>query len=280
MTGFGHAVVSKDGRELSIELKSVNHRFLDLALRMPRSLAFLEDTARNTLVDIFANYRNTRNDSKKVEINMPMLSAYMTAARQAAEELGIENDLTLSRALRLTDIVSVTEADDDRPALAELMKDALTRAANELIAMRMREGERLSSDMKTRLGVIADIREKISERAPLVVEEQRKKLNERIESLLSETEIDRARLATEIALFADKVSIDEELVRLSSHIAAAGELLENNGSIGRKLDFIVQEMNREFNTIGSKANDKTIASLVIDGKAELEKMREQVQNFE
>ncbi|MDD6625481.1 MAG: YicC family protein [Clostridium sp.] len=288
MTGFGHAVVSKDGRELSIELKSVNHRFLDLALRMPRSLAFLEDTARNTLgtmlarghVDIFANYRNTRNDSKKVEINMPMLSAYMTAARQAAEELGIENDLTLSRALRLTDIVSVTEADDDRPALAELMKDALTRAANELIAMRMREGERLSSDMKTRLGVIADIREKISERAPLVVEEQRKKLNERIESLLSETEIDRARLATEIALFADKVSIDEELVRLSSHIAASGELLENNGSIGRKLDFIVQEMNREFNTIGSKANDKTIASLVIDGKAELEKMREQVQNFE
>lgn len=288
MTGFGHAVVSKDGRELSIELKSVNHRFLDLALRMPRSLAFLEDTARNTLgtmlarghVDIFANYRNTRNDSKKVEINMPMLSAYMTAARQAAEELGIENDLTLSRALRLTDIVSVTEADVDRPALAELMKDALTRAANELIAMRMREGERLSSDMKTRLGVIADIREKISERAPLVVEEQRKKLNERIESLLSETEIDRARLATEIALFADKVSIDEELVRLSSHIAAAGELLENNGSIGRKLDFIVQEMNREFNTIGSKANDKTIASLVIDGKAELEKMREQVQNFE
>ena len=288
MTGFGHAVVSKDGRELSIELKSVNHRFLDLALRMPRSLAFLEDTARNTLgtmlarghVDIFANYRNTRNDSKKVEINMPMLSAYMTAARQAAEELGIENDLTLSRALRLTDIVSVTEADDDRPALAELMKDALTRAANELIAMRMREGERLSSDMKTRLGVIADIREKISERAPLVVEEQRKKLNERIESLLSETEIDRAHLATEIALFADKVSIDEELVRLSSHIAAAGELLENNGSIGRKLDFIVQEMNREFNTIGSKANDKTIASLVIDGKAELEKMREQVQNFE
>ena len=287
MTGFGHAVVSKDGRELSIELKSVNHRFLDLALRMPRSLAFLEDTVRNTLgtmlarghVDIFANYRNTRNDSKKVEINMPMLSAYMTAARQAAEELGIENDLTLSRALRLTDIVSVTEADDDRPALAELMKDALTRAANELIAMRMREGERLSSDMKTRLGVIADIREKISERAPLVVEEQRKKLNERIESLLSETEIDRARLATEIALFADKVSIDEELVRLSSHIAAA-ELLENNGSIGRKLDFIVQEMNREFNTIGSKANDKTIASLVIDGKAELEKMREQVQNFE
>ena len=288
MTGFGHAVVSKDGRELSIELKSVNHRFLDLALRMPRSLAFLEDTVRNTLgtmlarghVDIFANYRNTRNDSKKVEINMPMLSAYMTAARQAAEELGIENDLTLSRALRLTDIVSVTEADDDRPALAELMKDALTRAANELIEMRMREGERLSSDMKTRLGVIADIREKISERAPLVVEEQRKKLNERIESLLSETEIDRARLATEIALFADKVSIDEELVRLSSHIAAAGELLENSGSVGRKLDFIVQEMNREFNTIGSKANDKTIASLVIDGKAELEKMREQVQNFE
>ena len=288
MTGFDHAVVSKDGRELSIELKSVNHRFLDLAFRMPRSLAFLEDTARNTLgtmlarghVDIFANYRNTRNDSKKVEINMPMLSAYMTAARQAAEELGIENDLTLSRALRLTDIVSVTEADDDRPALAELMKDALTRAANELIAMRMREGERLSSDMKTRLGVIADIREKISERAPLVVEEQRKKLNERIESLLSETEIDRARLAMEIALFADKVSIDEELVRLSSHIAAAGELLENSGSVGRKLDFIVQEMNREFNTIGSKANDKTIASLVIDGKAELEKMREQVQNFE
>ena len=290
MTGFGHAVVSKDGRELSIELKSVNHRFLDLALRMPRSLAFLEDTARNTLgtmlarghVDIFANYRNTRNDSKKVEINMPMLSAYMTAARQAAEELGIENDLKggVPMTIDTNTIVSVTEADDDRSALAELMKDALTRAANELIAMRMREGERLSADMKTRLGVIADIREKISERAPLVVEEQRKKLNERIESLLSETEIDRARLATEIALFADKVSIDEELVRLSSHIAAAGELLENNGSIGRKLDFIVQEMNREFNTIGSKANDKTIASLVIDGKAELEKMREQVQNFE
>lgn len=288
MTGFGRAVVSKDGRELSIELKSVNHRFLDLAFRMPRSLAFLEDTARTVLgamlsrghVDIFASYRNTRSDSKKVEINMPVLSAYMSAAKQAAEELGVENDLTLSRALRLPEIVSVTEAEEDRAALIELMKEALTSAANELIAMRTREGERLAEDMKARLAVIGGIREKIAERAPVVVEEQRKKLNERIEGLLSEAEIDRARLATELALFADKVSIDEELVRLSSHIAAAGELLESGSPIGRKADFIVQEMNREFNTIGSKANDKTIAALVIDGKAELEKMREQVQNFE
>lgn len=288
MTGFGRAALSVDDRELTLELKSVNHRFLDISFRMPRSLSFLEDTVRSALgsllsrghIDVYAYYRNTRSDAKSVSVDKALLGAYLAAAADVANEFSLANDYTVSKALRVPDIVTVTEAEEDTDALKALMISAVDAAAHELIEMRTLEGERISRDLLTRLDTLSAIRDRIAEKAPLVVEDYRAKLNSRIESLLSEVEIDRARLATEIAIFADKANIDEELVRLSSHFAAMRALFEGDEPVGRKLDFLVQEMNREFNTIGSKANDKAIAALVIDGKAEIEKLREQVQNLE
>lgn len=288
MTGFGRSSISIDGRELTIELKSVNHRYLDIAFRMPRSLGFLEDTARGVLskrfsrghIDVLGTYRNQRNDAKTVVVDTALMNAYLTASRQAAGECGAIDDLTLSSLLRLPDVTCIIEADEDREALTELMVTAVNAASDELSAMRRREGDRLCCDLLARLDTILVIRAKIAERAPFVAEEYRRELNARIEAVLSDVEIDRARLATEVALFADKANIDEELVRLASHSVAAKELLTANEPTGRKLDFVVQEMNREFNTIGSKANDETIAALVIEGKAELEKIREQIQNIE
>ena len=288
MTGFGRVSINEDGRELTLELKAVNHRFLDIAFRMPRSLSFLEDTVRTVLssalsrghIDVYAYYRNTRSDSKTVSIDKPILGAYLSAAAEIAGEFGLSNDFTVSKAMRLSDVVCVTEAEEDNEALKSLMTKAVDAAAKELIGMREREGERIAADLLSRIDTLACIREKIAAIAPKVVDDYRAKLNARIESILSEVEIDRARLATEIALFADRANIDEELVRLSSHFEAVRALMIGNEPAGRKLDFLVQELNREFNTIGSKANDKDISALVIEGKAEIEKLREQVQNLE
>ncbi|MBO4305870.1 MAG: YicC family protein [Clostridia bacterium] len=288
MTGFGRANVLFDGRELTMELKSVNHRYLDLSFRMPRHISFIEDEIRRLLaerltrghVDVYITYRNTRNDARTAVFDASLLKAYIDAANQCAEQFGLRNDLTATSALRLPDVMDVVEAEEDREALIKLADDALEKACAELIEMRRIEGERLCADLLSRLDTVLDLRERIKDRAPLVVEDYRNKLTERIASVLESAEVDTARLATEIAIFADKANIDEELVRLASHVAAARELLENGNAVGRKMDFIVQEMNREFNTIGSKANDKDITALVIEGKAEIEKIREQVQNLE
>ncbi len=288
MTGFGRANVLKDGREMTVELKSVNHRYLDLGFRMPRHISFLEDEIRRVLtekltrghVDVFVTYRNTRNDAKQVVVDPALLEAYLAAAGECADKYGLRNDLSVVNALRFPDVVDVVEAEEDRDAVIALADDALIAACDELIGMRRIEGERLSADLLTRLDSVLAIRAAIAERAPFVVQDYRARLNERIAAVLAETEVDTARLATEVALFADRANIDEELVRLKSHVAAARELLENGVAVGRKMDFIVQEMNREFNTIGSKANDKEITALVIEGKAEIEKIREQVQNLE
>ncbi|MBR5714455.1 MAG: YicC family protein [Clostridia bacterium] len=288
MTGFGRANVLFDGRELTMELKSVNHRYLDLSFRMPRHISFIEDEIRRLLaerltrghVDVYITYRNTRNDARTAVFDASLLKAYIDAANQCAEQFGLRNDLTATSALRLPDVMDVVEAEEDREALIKLADDALEKACAELIEMRRIEGERLCADLLSRLDTVLGLRERIKDRAPLVVEDYRNKLTERIASVLESAEVDTARLATEIAIFADKANIDEELVRLASHVAAARELLENGNAVGRKMDFIVQEMNREFNTIGSKANDKDITALVIEGKAEIEKIREQVQNLE
>ncbi len=288
MTGFGRASVLRDGREISVELKSVNHRYLDIGLRTPRHIGFIDDDIRRILtarltrghVDVFVTYRNTRNDARAVVIDASLLEAYITSAREAAKAFGLTDDLTLTSALRLPDVADVIEADEDRDAVVSILSDALNAACDELIEMRRIEGARLCADLRARLNIVLQLRDAIAQFAPLVVESYRDKLNERIESVLSDVEVDRARLATEIALFADRASIDEELVRLSCHVSAAADLFDSDAAVGRKLDFIVQEMNREFNTIGSKASDKDIAALVISGKAELEKIREQVQNIE
>ena len=289
MTGFGRGMAAQDGREMTVELKSVNHRYLDLSFRMPRHISFAEDTLRTALndslsrghVDVYVNYRNTRSDAKELRIDTALLGAYLKSVKAAAAELREENDMTLSNALRLPDVTDIVEADEDDEAVKALTKEAVDKAIAELITARRGEGERLANDLTERLATVDELRGKIETRAPMVVEEYRIKLNERIEAMLGGTvEVDAQRLATEVALFADKASIDEELVRLKSHTAQARELLSQSEAAGRRLDFVVQEMNREFNTIGSKANDAEIAKLVILGKAELEKIREQVQNIE
>lgn len=288
MTGFGRGKATKDGREMTVELKSVNHRYLDLSFRMPRHISFAEEALRSALsdtlsrghVDVYVNYSNTRSDARTVKIDTGLLSAYLSSVNEAAKELNVENDMTLSLALRLPDVTSIAEADEDDAAVKALAEEAVRNAMDELINARRGEGERLAHDLGIRLNTVEELRDKIAERAPTVVEEYRVKLSERIESMLGSVDVDAQRLATEVAIFADKASIDEELVRLRSHITQASELLAGSEAAGRRLDFVVQEMNREFNTIGSKANDAEIARLVILGKAELEKIREQVQNIE
>ncbi|MBQ2769723.1 MAG: YicC family protein [Clostridia bacterium] len=288
MTGYGKGVASRDGRTLTVELKSVNHRFLDVSMRLPRSLSFLEDTFRSELaaglsrghVDVYLNYSNTREDAKSIRINGAFISAYVAAAREANEQVGLRDDLTLSSCLRLPDVVEITEGDEDTAAVTELAREAVRDAILGLRQMRLLEGERLKQDFSARAETILSLTEEIAKRAPSVVEEYREKLNARIEQLLGAVEVDRARLATEVALFADRAAIDEEIVRLRSHVAQMQLLLSSEEPVGRKLDFVVQEMNREFNTIGSKANDAALTNLVLSGKAEVEKFREQVQNIE
>ncbi len=288
MTGYGKGNATSDGREMTVELKSVNHRYLDVGMRLPRHLSFLEDPIRSALsarlsrghVDVFVNYRNLRSDARSVEIDAPLLAAFVAAARQANETLALRDDLSLTAALRLPDVSSVREADEDSEALIALLQGAIGGAIEALLTMRQQEGDRLCVYLSNCADTIETLTSQIAVRAPIVVEEYRVKLNERIANLLGNVEVDRARLATEVALFADKASIDEEISRLHSHITALRGLLVDPEPAGRKLDFVVQEMNREFNTIGSKANDGELTKLVLTGKAEIEKIREQVQNIE
>lgn len=288
MTGFGRANLFIDGRDMTVELKSVNHRYLDLSFRMPRHISFVEDIIRRFLtekltrghIDVFVTYRNTRTDARTVSFDPALLEAYLEAANECSAKYGLRNDMSVVNALRLPDVAEVVEAEEDRDAVVSLLLSVLDSACEELKEMRRVEGERLCADLLERLETVLKIRARIAVRAPLVVEDYKTRLEERLKVLLDNTDVDQTRLAMEVAIFADKANIDEELVRLGSHVAAARELLINGMAVGRKMDFIVQEMNREFNTIGSKANDKDITSLVIEGKAEIEKIREQVQNLE
>ncbi len=288
MTGYGKGVAARDGRELTVELKGVNHRFLDISLRVPRILSCTEDTIRKVLntrlsrghIDVYLNYRNTRTDSKTVQVDTQLVTAYVCAARAIPTSLGLEDDLTLASVLRLPDVTEIVAADEDSEALIALAEEATNAAIDALETMRLAEGMRLKSALKAGVDNLALYREQIQKRAPFVVEDYRKKLHERIEQVLSDTEIDRARLATEVALFADRACIDEEIVRLGSHIVQFNAYLEADEPIGRKMDFIIQEMNRECNTIGSKANDAELTNVVLLCKAEIEKLREQIQNVE
>lgn len=288
MTGYGRGMAARDGREMTVELKSVNHRYLDVGMRVPRHIGFLEDVFRAVLgenlarghVDVYVNYRNLRSDARRVVIDGALMEAYLTAARSANESIGLRDDLTLSNALRLPDVSEVVEAEEDREAVTALCREATLLAVQELKEMRRKEGARLFADLMTRRENVAALTVEIEARAPLVVVEYKQKLQERIAALLDHADPDPARMAMEIAVFADKASIDEEIVRLKSHLTALEQALESDEPTGRRLDFIVQEMNREFNTIGSKANDAALTNAVLAGKAEIEKIREQVQNIE
>lgn len=288
MTGYGRGFAADDGREITIEIKSVNHRYLDISMRLPRYINFLEDPLRELLgkylsrghVDLYVNYRNTRNDARTIEVDRALIGQYLAAAADIAEAFSLSNDIGVTNALALPDAMRLSEAAEDRDAVHKIAQSALTDAISELKTMRLAEGERLAADLFERIEALAALREEIAVRAPLVVEEYSRKLNERVEKLLSEVEVDRARLATEIALFADRASIDEELTRLRSHFEQFFAALSSGEAVGRKLEFLVQELNREFNTIGSKANDAALTNAVLQAKAEIEKIREQVQNIE
>lgn len=288
MTGYGRASLERDGRELTLELKTVNHRFLDLNIRLPRALLFLEDGMRKGLnarlarghVDVFINYRNAREDAREVTLDGALLKAYARAMDEAAEMLpGVRDDRSLTRLVAMPDVLTVAEKAEDQDAVTALCAGVLNLACDALEQMRAREGESIGRDLAAKVGNLERIAGEIAERAPGVVKDYQQRLNERIAELL-QSPPDPQRMAQEVALFADRAAIDEELVRLSSHFAQFRHLLAQQEPVGRKLDFLVQEMNREVNTISSKASDLEIGRRVVEAKAEIEKIREQVQNIE
>ncbi len=288
MTGYGRMSVERDGRQLTVELKSVNHRFLDLSFRMPRSFNCLEDMARKMIgarlarghVDVFATYRNMREDSKKVTVDEALLGAYMTALDQIREKAGLADNRGLMQMAQMHDVLVVSEAEEDQEALKDLMEEALTGALDQMQEMRLREGESLKADVLDRINRLEKMTGQIEARYPATVAEYRQKLRARVEELMDGAAMDEQRLIQEVAVMADRSAIAEETVRLHSHFAQVREMAEAKEPVGRKLDFIVQELNREVNTISSKSQDVPITNLVVSAKAEIEKIREQVQNIE
>lgn len=287
MTGFGRASAAKDGREITVEMKSVNHRYLDIAFRMPRNLSFLEDPLRRLLqkrlvrghVEVFATYRNDRRDARRVVYDEALFEAYLDAFRRM-EQAGLRNDVAISAASRLPDLLTVLECEEDQAAVTSLCERAAGEAIDRLVAMSTEEGERLRRNLEQRIGYMETLRQRIETFAPKVVLNYKDRLTARLSELLGGATVDENRLCQELALFADKASIDEELVRLGSHFQAILSAFGENGGVGRKADFLVQEMNREVNTIGSKASDTEIIACVVELKTEIEKLREQVQNIE
>jgi uncharacterized protein (TIGR00255 family) len=287
MTGYGRLSLVRDGREMTVEVKAVNHRFLDVNLRAPRGLLFLEDTLRKAVaarvsrghLDIFVTYKNARDDAREVSVDTALARAYMAALDKLASAAGLSGGRTLFQLAALPDVLTITEREDDREAVAALCLSALDGALAELCAMRENEGAALSFDLAARLERLEAIASDIALRAPQVTLDYHERLLARVEEL-SHQAADPQRLAQEVALFADRAAIDEELVRLVSHIRQFRQGLVASEPIGRKLDFLVQELNREVNTIGSKGQDVEIAGLVVSAKAEIEKIREQVQNIE
>jgi len=287
MTGYGRCHIEEDGREMTVEVKSVNHRFLDISFRLSRALSFLDDAVRKGVsaklarghVDVFVSYTNHRQDAKEVRVDTALAAAYKQALCQLAAAVGKDADVPLTDYARLPDVLTIQEKEEDQETVRDLFARALSGAIDALTAMRETEGARMKADVLEKIANIEVLRDKIASRAPLVVSEYRDKLHQRI-AQLTDGEIDEARLITEVAIFADRAAIDEELVRLKSHTAAIRETVEMTEPVGRKLDFLVQELNREVNTIGSKASDTMIAQAVVSAKGEIEKLREQVQNVE
>ena len=287
MTGYGRFRLSKDGREMTVEVKSVNHRFLDISSKLPRNLSFLDDSLRKEIaeqlsrghVDVFVNYSNMRDDAKEVRIDLPLALSYLKTVRELKETADVPGELSVTDFIRLPDVLSIIEAEEDQQAVRELFVSAIRGALTSLVKMRRDEGEHLKKDILDKLNRITQIRESISKRAPEIVKGYQEKLAQRLAKLV-DGQIDESRFITEVAIFADRAAIDEELVRLESHVLQVRNTVGENNPVGKKLDFLVQEMNREFNTIGSKAMDAEIAQLVVEAKGEIEKLREQVQNVE
>ena len=285
MTGYGKGVGAFDGRELTIELKSVNHRFLDVGVKLPRTLIYAEDSVRKILqsrlsrghVDVFVTLVDKREGVTGVRLDKSVVKTYVDLAKEVSSEYGIPNDFGVTALLKVPDVISHDVVDQD--GLSPLIEEVLNEAIDGLIQMREAEGEALKKDLLSRIKVMREMLSVIVDRAPQVAEDYRVKLTERLTEILGGV-IDEARVLQEVAIFTDKANIDEEITRLTAHFDRAVEYTEDNSPVGRRLDFLVQEMNREMNTIGSKSNDVIITEQVLKLKNELEKVREQVQNLE
>ena len=288
MTGFGRCEVLKDSRKFTVELKSVNHRYLDVNIRMPKKLNFFETSIRTLLksyadrgkVDIFITYEDLSQSQVSVKYNAALAAEYLKYLNQMAEEFSLDNDVRVSTLSRYPEVFTMEECSEDEDELWNGLKEALEGAFSQFVEMRTKEGERLKEDILLKLDLLSEQIRFIEERAPQIIAEYRTKLEEKMRELLEDTQIDDNRIAAEVILFADKICTDEEVVRLKSHIQHMKETLEESNGIGRKLDFIAQEMNREANTILSKANDLDISNRAISLKTEIEKIREQIQNIE
>ncbi|MBE5803405.1 MAG: YicC family protein [Clostridiales bacterium] len=287
MTGCGRCQMLREDWEITVELKAVNHRFLDISCRLPRSIAFLEETVRQSIsaqmkrghVDVFITVRRVGDSNRQVQVDAALAKSYMDAAQAVAAAIGKASLPAVTDVMRMEGVVTLTEADMDDEAVTALCREAADGAVSQLCDMRDKEGVNLRADLSAHLEAAAALREKILLRAPGVVEDYRTRLQQKLSQMINDA-VEPQRLAQEVAIMADRCAIDEELSRLDSHIGQMRKFFGAKGEIGKKMDFLIQEMNREANTIGSKASDAQIAQYVVDLKSEIEKMREQVQNVE
>lgn len=287
MTGYGRAKLSKDDREYQIEIKSVNHKYLDISVRIPKQLSYLEETIKKEIakkvkrgkIDVFVTFENNSLEGKEIKINTELAKAYIEELKKLAEKENILSDIQVTEISKYPDVLNIQSSQDDEKITEEVL-ETVTIATDNLVQMRETEGNKISEDLLKRLNIINKKVEEIAKLSTGLIEEYVVKLEERINEILKNQEIDKTRLAQEVVIYADKCSIEEEVTRLNSHISQFKNLLNSNEAIGKKLDFIIQEMNRETNTIGSKANNLEITNGVIDIKTEIENIREQVQNIE
>lgn len=288
MTGYGRASKSFEAYEITVEVRSVNHRFFEFSTRISRQYSFLEDKLKSLFaskinrgkVETYVSINRINGSDSVVEVNAELANNYISALRNANEQLGLNDDLTLSQLFRMSDVFTVSKSEVDEDELWALVSETASEALDSFIEMRTVEGERLKNDILSKLDFIEETVAQIETRSPDVTKEYRTKLYTRLCDILGDKNIDESRILTEAAIFADKTAVDEETVRLRSHIAQYRDLLQLNEPIGKKLDFLIQEMNREVNTTGSKCSDLTITRMVVDLKSTIEKIREQIQNIE
>ena len=288
MTGYGRGETVLNGRTITVEIRSVNNRYLDCTVKLPRLYIFAEDAIKTRVqnsisrgkVDVFVTLDNAQTEQVVVSVNKPVADGYFAALNQLREQYGLTDNISLQLLTKFPDVLSVEKAPEDMESVAADICTAVDLALADFTQMREREGEKLAADVLDRAGTIKNLLTKVEERSPRTVSEYRAKLEARMRDVLNNTQIDESRILTEAAIFADKVAVDEETVRLRSHLAQLDTMLASGVPVGRKLDFLIQEFNREANTIGSKCTDLEISRHVVDIKAEIEKIREQIQNVE
>ena len=288
MTGYGRAVETVNGREFTVELRSVNNRYLDCSVRLPRMLSFAEEAVKQAVkaavsrgkVDVFISVRSEAEDEVEVSLNKAVLQGYLNAMRQMVDAYGVQDDISVSTLSRLPEVFTVEKKEVDEDQLRQDLLAVVAKALESYNAMRSTEGMALDKDLRSRGETILELVTQVEAGNGQTVIDYRTRLENKLREVLENTNIDESRILTEAAIFADKVAVDEETVRLRSHLQQMNTMLSSGGAIGRKLDFLLQEMNREANTIGSKCTDVKLARIVVDIKAELEKIREQTQNIE